>query len=59
MDYLSSSNEERAAESEAIDTPNASTSGSDDDERDYLSAGHASPVESDVEGDLGANIRRF
>ena len=59
MDYLSSFNEERVVESEAINTLNTSTLGSDDNERDYLSIRHASLVESDIKGNLEANICRF
>ena len=47
----------RASKSKDIKTPNASVSGdSDNDRRDYMSTRHASPVESDSKGDLGANI---
>ena len=59
MDYLSSEDDERAFESEVVDTLDATTSGdNDDDRREFMSNGHASPMESDGEGDLGANIWR-
>jgi hypothetical protein len=59
MDYLSLKDDERAFKSEDVDTLDATTSGdSDDDRREFMFNGHASLVESDGEGDLGANIWR-
>jgi hypothetical protein len=59
MDYLLLKDDKRAFKSEDVDTLNATTSrDSDDDKREFMFDGHASLVESDGEGDLGANIWR-
>jgi hypothetical protein len=57
MDYLLLEDDKRAFESEDVNTLDVTTSrDSDDDKREFMSNGYASLMESDREGDLGANI---
>jgi hypothetical protein len=54
---LSLKDDKRAFKSEDVNTLNATTfRDSDDDRREFMSNGHASLIESDREGNLGANI---